>query len=892
MARPGEGHGHAHRFLLSRRELSVSLLIGLCSFIVYNANLRSISAGDTYPARYLPFAIWHHHSIRLDPIESVAAQGRGSSAYWMVRSPDGRAISLYPVVVPTLLAPLYLPAVGYLNLRGWTDVRFDYVARVMEKLCASLVAAVSVSLLYLLLRRRTSVRNALLLTVAYAFGTTTWVISSQALWQHGMAQLLVIGALLVLTGPCTPVRALAAGLLLGLVAGNRPPDAILAATLGAYGLFWAGRRAVLLAAGAALPMGLVLLYNVEMTGNVAGAYGLRGTSSFLQHDLLNGIAGLLFSPTRGLFVFSPFLLCLALAARRLPRDRSERGLMLAMFAGVVLQIVLYAKADWRTGHSWGPRFMTDLLPFLIWMLVPVVASLRSFGRVCFIMAVGVAVMIEGIGAFWYTGGTDLPLFTIVEGHEKVRPAWEWRNAPFIASLQHTRAPFELRHEVRGSFEAIQIGSDNVDAVTAGDEVVAAGWALAGHATPAQLTISIDGKQIVATHSFFERSDVRAKLHEPSPVGWRIAINTAGLAPGEHTLTALAFVSMRGEGRFLGERKLTVHAPSPVGGVPADLNASARTAATRLREHQQAAGYWLTVHSKTTRLEAPSHELNTFLTALLVDVLGPMEASGLLGNSLPRARQHLTGQIEASGLVRYHGVPEAPGIGTLGCVITPDADDTALVWRLAPGDDVRLRSNALATLKQYRTDDGLYRTWLAARDAYQCLDPGRDPNPADIAIQMHVLLLLAEAEPPGARALCKALRRVVNQDRVWVYYRMTPLVPLLRVDDLRRAGCELELPQSRIRTSVPGQETWVTVARLLGRVKRTEGLSTGTAEIQAVLREIAKDDFVLVRQNPPLLYHNDLTASVRRYYWSEDAGYALWLRLYFEHEHHIPSRLGR
>ena len=114
------------------------------------------------------------------------------------------------------------------------------------------MAALSASLLYLLLRRRVAEPTALLLTVAYAFGTTTWVISSQALWQHGMAELLVIGALLLLTGPCTTPRALAAGLLCGLIVGNRPPDVFLAVALGAYGLFWAGRRAALLAAAAAL----------------------------------------------------------------------------------------------------------------------------------------------------------------------------------------------------------------------------------------------------------------------------------------------------------------------------------------------------------------------------------------------------------------------------------------------------------------------------------------------------------------------------------------------------------------------------------------------------------------------------------------------------------------
>ena len=120
---------------------SASLLIGLCCLVVYNANGRSISAGDTYPARYLPFAIWQHHSIVLDPIAPLAAQGRGDAAFWMVPVPGGHTISLYPVVLPVLIAPLYLPAVGYLHLRDWTDWRLDHVARVMEKLSASLIEA-------------------------------------------------------------------------------------------------------------------------------------------------------------------------------------------------------------------------------------------------------------------------------------------------------------------------------------------------------------------------------------------------------------------------------------------------------------------------------------------------------------------------------------------------------------------------------------------------------------------------------------------------------------------------------------------------------------------------------------------------------------------------------
>jgi len=433
-ARAGESASH-------RRDLRASLLLGLLCFLVYNANLRSISAGDTYPARYLPFAIWRYGSVWLDPIATITRQGR-PSPFWIVPGRGGHSIALYPVVLPVLVAPLYLPAAAYLHLRGWTQQRLERTARIMEKLTASLLAAASAALLYLLLRRRAAPKVALLLTLAFALGTTTWVISSQALWQHSLAGLLVIGALLLVTGPCTARRALAAGALCGLIACNRPPDAILAAAIGLYALGWAGRRAPLLAAGAALPLGLVLAYNLVAAGNLAGGYGIAGNATFFEHDILGGVAGHLFSPTRGLLVFSPFLLFLPWGFRRALRDRGTRGLTLALGAAVALQILLYAKADWRTGASWGPRWLTDLLPLLVWMLPPAVAALGGAGRVAFVAATGAAIAIQAIGAFWYTSASDVPIFA-ARGANRMRAAWDLRNAPFVAELRHARAPGEL-----------------------------------------------------------------------------------------------------------------------------------------------------------------------------------------------------------------------------------------------------------------------------------------------------------------------------------------------------------------------------------------------------------------------------------------------------------------
>ena len=104
-----------------------------------------------------------------------------------------------------------------------------------------------------------------------------------------------------------------------------------------------------------------------------------------------------------------------------------------MSAAVVIQILLYAKVDWRSGLSWGPRYMTDLLPFLIWMLVPVVERLRGVARLSFLFATAIAIAIEAIGAFCYTPGIDIAIYKISRGPHEMDAAWEWRNAPFIPS---------------------------------------------------------------------------------------------------------------------------------------------------------------------------------------------------------------------------------------------------------------------------------------------------------------------------------------------------------------------------------------------------------------------------------------------------------------------------
>ena len=890
------------------KALRAPLLLGLFCFLVYNANLRQIGSGDTLPARYLPLILWHDGTLALDANARLVAHGHSTItdgkrpadadgqvnyfepwAYWLVRTRQNQHASLYPVVTPLLVAPLYLPAVRWLDAHGWEQPHIDRVAELMEKVSASFLASVASVLMFLVLRRD-GTRWSLPLALAFAFGTNTWMISSQALWQHGTGELLIALALLLVVAPASRVRTALLGAVCVLMAANRPPDALVAGAMALFTVWSRRRNALWLLVGGALPLVALLYYNLNFIGHVAGGYALAKphNDNFFQLDW-SGVPGLLVSPTRGLLVFSPFLVFVPVGLIQRLRAPGSKGLAVALGFAVVAQVLLYSQADWRAGVSWGPRWLTDLLPILVWMLAPAPLVLRPRARGLLILLMAASVGVQTIGAFWYTKASDERIYA--GNPASMRAAWNPRNTPFLIELRHPRPRGVLQCDAGGSIERVGptllSGGGQVPELEPG--AVLEGWAHACGRTPAKVFMLIDGVVIGSTKNFLPRVDVNEVTQTISPSDWRMSANTLGVSTGERVLQLAVLLEPGSDVRIVREQRVLVSARKPLEEAapmpqkPAsgpELDALAERAASLLRKRQTGYGFWLTSYTNGLRYEATQPEMNTYLTAMLVDLLSPVARRRSLDDVLERARRHLAAQIESDGLVRYHGLPDGPTIGTLGCVITPDADDTALAWRVAgPRADDPRQQAMLGELARYRDARGLYRTWLAPQKEYQCLDPGSDPNPADITIQMHVYLMLRELDPPAAQNLCNALQRSFGDGNLWVYYAKTPLMPYLRSAELRQLGCAIPLPTERLALPATGQEMWSEAVRLLVETTAPSQDANVRQAIRNLLVRLGSDDFAQLRRSPPLLYHNDLSATVKRFYWSEDVGYALWLRLY-------------
>ena len=88
---------------------------------------------------------------------------------------------------------------------------------------------------------------------------------------------------------------------------------------------------------------------------------LNGEVPFWGGNFLEGLAGVLVSPGRGLFVYSPFLL-LALAGMMAAIIRRDTFLV-PVAAGIVLYILTVAIwNNWYGGKSFGTRMLSETLP--------------------------------------------------------------------------------------------------------------------------------------------------------------------------------------------------------------------------------------------------------------------------------------------------------------------------------------------------------------------------------------------------------------------------------------------------------------------------------------------------------------------------------------------------
>ena len=174
--------------------------------------------GDTFASRYLPISIIREFNFDLNEFNFPYIK----EIPYFLQARNGHLVSSYPVGAALTAVPFYLIPVlfGISHQSPWIPI--------LEKFSAASICLLSALFIYLTLRRLSTQRTSLVITAIYSLGTSTFSISSQALWQHGPSQFfLALGLYLLVRGQRDQTSTPWSGFPLGMAVVCRPTDLLM-----------------------------------------------------------------------------------------------------------------------------------------------------------------------------------------------------------------------------------------------------------------------------------------------------------------------------------------------------------------------------------------------------------------------------------------------------------------------------------------------------------------------------------------------------------------------------------------------------------------------------------------------------------------------------------------
>jgi hypothetical protein len=347
---------------------------------------------DSYYSMLLSEEIYRHHDVYLDayfrpPLDPTKYPGITSGEYpYMIEQEWGHLFYFYPPGSSILSVPF----VAVLNFYGFSPVgpndEYDPNGElaIQGRIAAVLMAAFT-ACVFLMANLLTASRGwSYVIAFGTAFGTQIWSTASRVLWSHTWGVLLLGLAILYLVGGEQRRWRVNPVILATLMVWTffvRPTNAIAYAAVSVYVVLRLRSILVGYLVTSLAWMGTLVLYSEFYFGEILPAqYRQAGGFELNVADQLWALAGLLVSPSRGVLIFSPVLLVVCLWLLRYWRWLPSRGLVLVAVSVCGLQVLLLTSWKvWWGGFAFGPRLLTDVVPWLSLLATAAVVAWRRAG---------------------------------------------------------------------------------------------------------------------------------------------------------------------------------------------------------------------------------------------------------------------------------------------------------------------------------------------------------------------------------------------------------------------------------------------------------------------------------------------------------------------------------
>jgi hypothetical protein len=371
---------------------------------------------------------------------SVALSGNllGSAAH---QGQDGRYYSPFGIAQSVYNVPFYVAAKVVVAASGIRIGKEDSLLKAAVALGETLIGAMLVVIVFRFGCDVTGDPHAAALgSLWLAFGTVLWPYAGFGFNQPLGAAAMIAGIFAAYRGLARARRGalVIAGVWMAVALLTRHELALAVLPIAAWILLrrqppWADRwkQLAAFAAGPAVGTVIWLVYNAVRFGNPFDAGYLRDTVPQFGSPILEGLAGLLVSPSTSIFLYSPPVLLGVAGVRWVWRRDAPLGRVLA--GTCVLFALFYAcLGNWTGGRSYGSRYLLILLPVLAigWMtwLSALGPRVRRWAFVV-VLAVSAVVQLPGVMV-------DYAKVSQAATAGRARPTseerkWSWDVAPLV-----------------------------------------------------------------------------------------------------------------------------------------------------------------------------------------------------------------------------------------------------------------------------------------------------------------------------------------------------------------------------------------------------------------------------------------------------------------------------
>lgn len=431
----------------------------LVFLIAYGAHFLSgvIASGDSRWSVPGAYSLVHEGNLNLDEFPQLLEE----SDYYWVEEIDGHYYNRFPIGMSVLSAPFVL-VLDYAartlfwvspDLEDWIiqksvepleEVTVITMYWRIELVIACFFISIAAMALYRVARETLIPARAAILLFWFLFCCSVWSTGSRALGQHCgsilMITLALLGLVLAKERPKL-VQFIAIPLAFSFLI--RPTNALPIVAFTIY-IVWNYREYTWkYLAWAALITVPFFIYNLSLYGSLLSPYYLPheqlGEASPYEFNFWDGFFGLLISPGRGLFIYTPLFLLSFLGAWLGYRKTRDLLFLLLLLLFLVYWLVLSSFGDWWGGHSYGPRYFTELSPLFIFLLIPLLQiqfERWNWKRIALTTALTLTTLISF--AMHLRGATDLESrdwnrepTDINESRERL---WDWEDPPFLRGL--------------------------------------------------------------------------------------------------------------------------------------------------------------------------------------------------------------------------------------------------------------------------------------------------------------------------------------------------------------------------------------------------------------------------------------------------------------------------